>query len=176
MILLFETLVSIGGIYIAALIIGLILELSTSGNAFKRFLFGYPLTIILYNSGAFIAWICTFVFDILFSFIRVIWSILSNDPSKYSGPYMNEDGMMDKVFIFWVIVANIFAIWTIYLAEKKVRHEKYVATLKEKENQKRVAMKQEKKLVQMNSIKPTQSIASKLSDDYNKFHQKFNIK
>ena len=152
MIFLFEAFITTVGIYIFALIIGLILEWANSGSFLKRLLIGYPTTFLIYNAGAIVLWICTIVFDIVLLFVRGIWSIIMGNGGEvtllFDGP-----GMMDKVYIFWAVIMNLIAIWTVYLAEKKVSEEKRI-----------------------DETKPSAALENKMSDDYNKFNKKFNIK
>lgn len=160
---LFEAILSIAGIVIVSFIVGAILQWTMEGHWFKRYFIGYPTQFIFYNFCAVLAWILTFCVDILFSFVRFAYTLVTEGPGHSNTIfYMDSSESKDAVLIFWVIFGNLLAIYVIYNREKEVKEEaKWEAKKKEMEEAKV-------------KFKP-KTLSERMNDDSESFNKKFNI-
>lgn len=173
---MFESILVLASIVLVSYLIGLFMAWTVDGNWIKRYFFGYPIQFIFYNVYAVLAWILTMIGDLVFSFVRFIYNLIS-DGSGRNGDvdmYLNTDQSRDNALAFWFVVCNLVALYLVCATEKR-----YIDDKKRKKSQELKAEKlaeiEKSKDPRFSYVIPDSKLQDKMNADLDKFNKKFNI-
>lgn len=156
-------------VFVIFLLIGLFLEWTMEGHWIKRYLIGYPTQFLFYNGIASILWILTMVADLIFSFFRFGYAIAFHGPghTDHINVYLDTPHSRDLALLFWLVLANLFSIYTVYRKEREVSDDR-----KWEARQKMYSAEYENVNLQNNRT----SVRDRMREDMKDFEQKHNLK